>query len=41
VKLIEMPLTPLDKMFQEPPIAYTPGSAKKLTPAPDPRQARR
>ncbi len=37
MKLIEMALTPLDKMFQVPPIAYTPGSAKKLTPAPEPQ----
>ena len=37
MKLIEVPLTPLDKMFQGPPTSYTPGSAKKLTPAPEPR----
>jgi hypothetical protein len=37
VKLICVPSTPLDKMFQGPPTPYTPGSAKKLTPAPEPR----
>ena len=37
VKLIEVPLTPTDKMFTGRPVAYTPGSAKKLTPAPEPK----
>lgn len=29
MKCIRRPLTPLDKMFQGPPIAYTPGSLAK------------
>jgi hypothetical protein len=28
--------TPLDKMFTGGPVSYTPGSAKKTTPAPEP-----
>lgn len=35
MKLIRVPTTPLDKMFTGPPVAYTPGSSKKLTPAPE------
>lgn len=37
VKLIRVPTTPLDKMFTGPPVSYTPGSVKKLTPAPEAR----
>jgi hypothetical protein len=37
MKLVEVPTTPLDKMFQGPPVSYTPGSAKKSTPAPEPK----
>jgi hypothetical protein len=37
MKLVEVPLTPLDQMFRGRPVSYTPGSAKKLTPAPEPR----
>jgi hypothetical protein len=37
MKLIEIPTSPVDKMFRERPRAYTPGSVKKLTPAPEPR----
>jgi hypothetical protein len=37
MKLVEVPLTPLDKMFTTGPVSYTPGSAKKSTPAPEPR----
>ena len=32
MKLIPVPLTPLDKMFQGGPIAYTPGSVKRSRP---------
>jgi hypothetical protein len=37
MKLIEVGTTPIDKMFTGGPVSYTPGSAKKLTPAPEPR----
>jgi hypothetical protein len=36
MKLIQVGTTPLDKMFQGPPVSYTPGSLKKTTPAPTP-----
>jgi hypothetical protein len=36
MKLVEVPLTPLDKMFTGGPVSYTPGSAKKLTPGDTP-----
>jgi len=42
VKCVPMPTTPVDAMFQGPPIAYTPGSAKRLPPdddAPSPEPA--
>jgi hypothetical protein len=31
VKLIEVPTTPLDKMFTGGPVSYTPGSAKRAS----------
>ncbi len=37
MKLVEIPIAPTDKMFQGRPVAYTPGSAKKSTPAPEPK----
>jgi hypothetical protein len=36
MKLIEIGTTPIDKMFTGGPVSYTPGSAKKSTPAPAP-----
>ena len=37
MKLIRKPLKPTDAMFQQPPLAYTPGGlAKKPTPEPTP-----
>jgi hypothetical protein len=36
MKLIQVGTTPLDKMFTGGPVSYTPGSAKKTTPAPAP-----
>jgi len=51
MKIIRKPLMPLDAMFQQPPVAYTPGSlAKKPTPpappeptpeTPEPTQTRK
>jgi hypothetical protein len=32
MKLIEIPLTPTDAMFREPPRAYTPGSTRPVKP---------
>jgi hypothetical protein len=32
MKLVEVPLTPLDQMFREPPRAYTPGSTRPVKP---------
>jgi hypothetical protein len=37
MKLIEIPTTPNDAIFREPPRAYMPGSAKKTTPPPEPK----
>ncbi|MGA3064578.1 MAG: hypothetical protein ABSD90_15360 [Methylocystis sp.] len=42
MKLTRRPLSPLDKMFTGPPVSYTPGSTKRLTPdddAPGPMRA--
>ena len=32
MKLVRKPLTPLDAMFRQPPLAYTPGGLAKKTP---------
>jgi hypothetical protein len=34
MKCIRRPLTPLDRMFQGPPLPYSPGSLKKKPPPP-------
>jgi hypothetical protein len=42
VQITRVPFTPLDAMFTGPPVSYTPGSTKRLTPdddAPGPMRA--